>query len=981
MPKAPVPSTSWENAEAGAPMARQFLKIKRQFPDAVVFFRLGDFYETFNEDAEIAARVLNITCTSRKMQGEDRWAMAGVPHHSVNSYLARMVRAGYKCAVVDQMEEPNGKLVERAVTRVLTPGTIVEPNMLDARKNNYLAALVFDGDRAGLAYCDVTTGEFCATQLHGEDVVVQVRYEFERLQPAEVLIADKAAGRKPTRVQKGGAGEGDTTLAGLAYPFSPYPAWRFDFDTARQALLDHFQVGALDGFGLASLPLAVRAAGAILAYVCENQLGAADQLVNLTTYSTAQYMALDAPTRRNLELTHGTRSGGVQGSLLGVLDQTVTPMGGRLLRTWLAQPLLNLDAIQSRLDAVQALYDDNLTRASVIEALRGLNDLERLTNRVVQRIATPRDLLAIRKTLDGLPPLLHALGGAGNTPIPLPGTPTLVLEEQEEEVETIVQESPEDIWETLGQRLAPPGANGSAPPTPAKALPAKAAHPKRTPLVRYSGLAHMAEAPAPFNATEMPGIAAGRDLTGLLPSPLDPCPEVAELIGRAIAPEPPATLGNAGVIAPGYSTELDGIQHAVSNAKEWVANLEARERDRTGIKSLKVGFNKVFGYYLEITHANAHAAPVDYIRKQTLVNAERYITPELKEYESLILNAEERTIELETRLFREVCEQIAVVSARLLGTARALAYLDVVSSLAEVARRFNYVRPQVLPSGQLEIRGGRHAVVERTLEEAAFVANDLDMAEGDIIILTGPNMSGKSVYLKQTALIALMAQIGSFVPADSATLPLVDRIFTRIGAHDEIAQHQSTFMVEMVETANILRHASPRSLVILDEVGRGTSTYDGLSIAWAVVEYLHNNPDLRAKTLFATHYHELTELADRLPRVRNYNVAVAEEGDQVVFLHKIIPGGADRSYGIHVAQLAGLPRAVIHRATEILADLEQEARAPGAPKPGEVRPQQLSMFASEPPVVKALKELDVNQLTPLEAINQLYQLQKQAKET
>ncbi|MCW5853114.1 MAG: DNA mismatch repair protein MutS, partial [Anaerolineae bacterium] len=417
------------------------------------------------------------------------------------------------------------------------------------------------------------------------------------------------------------------------------------------------------------------------------------------------------------------------------------------------------------------------------------------------------------------------------------------------------------------------------------------------------------------------------------------------------------------------------------NAKEWVANLEARERDRTGIKSLKVGFNKVFGYYLEITHANAHAAPADYIRKQTLVNAERYITPELKEYESLILNAEERTIELETRLFREVCEQIAAVSARLLGTARALAYLDVVSSLAEVARRYNYVRPEIVPSGQLEIRGGRHAVVERTLDEAAFVANDLDMAEGDIIILTGPNMSGKSVYLKQTALIALMAQIGSFVPADSATLPLVDRIFTRIGAHDEIAQHQSTFMVEMVETANILRHASPRSLVILDEVGRGTSTYDGLSIAWAVVEYLHNNPHLRAKTLFATHYHELTELADRLPRVRNYNVAVAEEGDQVVFLHKIIPGGADRSYGIHVAQLAGLPRAVIHRATEILADLEQEARAPGAPKPGEVRPQQLTMFATEPPVVKALKELDVNQLTPLEAINQLYQLQKQARES
>jgi DNA mismatch repair protein MutS len=483
-------------------------------------------------------------------------------------------------------------------------------------------------------------------------------------------------------------------------------------------------------------------------------------------------------------------------------------------------------------------------------------------------------------------------------------------------------------------------------------------------------------------------MAAYRDVTSAtlraigavhLPSPVDTCSEVLALISAAIAPEPPAVLGTPGVIAPGYSAELDGIQNAVSNAKEWVATLEAKERDRTGIKSLKVGFNKVFGYYLEITKANSHAAPPEYIRKQTLVNAERYITPELKEYESLILNAEERTVELETRLFRGICEEIASHAGRLLGTARALAYLDVIGALAEVARRYNYVRPVLTQEGALDIRGGRHPVVERTLEDAQFVANDVHLDEGDIVILTGPNMSGKSVYLKQTALIVLMAQIGSFVPADSANLSIVDRIFTRIGAHDEIAQHQSTFMVEMVETANILRHATARSLVILDEVGRGTSTYDGLSIAWAVVEYLHNNPDLRAKTLFATHYHELTELADRLPRVCNYNVAVAEDGDGVVFLHRIVPGGADRSYGIHVAQLAGLPKAVIHRATEILADLEQEARAPGAPHPNEHRPQQLSMFATENPVVTALKELDVNGLTPLEAINTLYQLQKQAK--
>lgn len=980
MSKHPASATSWETAAASAPMARQFLQIKRQFPDAIIFFRLGDFYETFNEDAEIASRVLNITFTSRKMQGDDRWSMAGVPHHSVNSYLTRMVRQGYKCAIVDQMEEPTGKLVERAVTRVLTPGTIVEPNMLDARKNNYLAALALEGDRVGLAYCDVTTGEFCATQLHGSDVMTQLRYELERLQPAEILVADRAAGRKPTRVQKGASETQDPALSSLAFPLSPYPGWRFDFDTARQTLFDHFKVGSLDGFGLASLPLAVRAAGAIIAYVRDNQLGAADQLVNLNTYSTAHYMALDAPTRRNLELVQGTRSGGVAGSLLGVLDQTVTSMGGRLLRAWLAQPLLNVDEIQTRLDAVTAFFDDHLTRAGVTERLKGMNDLERLTNRVVQRIATPRDLLAIKKTLEALPALIGLIGGQ---PAPDPDTaPRLdqtFVQTPQEELESEIDEAeptetPEAIWESLGQR----GPAVSQASTPVKRE--KKPTPRRTASTRYQGLARISEdGPRPLTASPSYVVnGSGQNLLGLLPAPIDHCPDILDLISRAIAPEPPATLGAPGVIAPGYSAELDGIQSAVSHAKEWVASLETRERDRTGIKSLKVGFNKVFGYYLEITNANTNAAPPDYIRKQTLVNAERYITPDLKEYESLILNAEERTVELEKRLFRGVGEEIAASASRLLDAARAIAYLDVVTSLAEVARRYNYVRPQVA-SGELVIRGGRHPVVERTLEDTAFVANDTHLAEGDIIILTGPNMSGKSVYLKQTALICLLAQIGSYVPADEASLPLVDRIFTRIGAHDEIAQHQSTFMVEMVETANILRHATPRSLIILDEVGRGTSTYDGLSIAWAVVEYLHNNPDLRAKTLFATHYHELTELADRLPRVRNYNVAVAEEGDGVVFLHKIVPGGADRSYGIHVAQLAGLPRAVIHRASEILADLEQEARAPGAPRPGDHRPLQLSMFTTQDPLIQELRELNVNQMTPLDAINTLYQLQKKAQ--
>lgn len=954
MTQHPMPKITWETAEASAPMARQFLQIKRQFPDAIVFFRLGDFYETFNDDAEVAARVLNITFTSRKMQGDTRWPMAGVPHHAVAHYLARMVRAGYKCAIVDQMEEPSGKLVERAVTRVLTPGTIVEPNMLDARRNNYLAAVIVEGERAGLAYCDVTTGEFAATELHGADVLTQLRQELDRLQPAEVLVGDRAAGRRPTRVQKGGGAAHAPELAGLPFPLSPYPAWRFDFETARQAVMDHFSVGSLDGFGLGSLALAVRAAGATLAYVRETQLGAADQLVNLTTYSTAQYMALDAPTRRNLELTQGTRSGSVEGSLLGVIDRTTTPMGGRLLRTWLAQPLLTVDAIQARLDAVSAFHGDNLTRGSVIERLKGLNDLERLTNRIVQRIATPRDLLAVKKVLDAIPGLLALL--RGDAP---PDDPAPVAEEPVAAAPAVepppLTESAEDIWDSLERGVASP------PPAPVKPRPAT--------------YPHIAEG----NGHALRPTATGRDLTGLLPTVLDDGADISALIARAIAPEPPATLGTAGIIAAGYSSELDGIQSAVSHAKEWVASLEARERERTGIRSLKVGFNKVFGYYLEITRANEAAVPPDYIRKQTLVNAERYITPELKEYESLILNAEERTIELETRLFRDLCEQIGAHAARLLGTARAIAYLDVVTALADVARRYNYGRPEFVADGALEIRGGRHPVVERALDTGGFVANDLHLDEGEIIILTGPNMAGKSVYLKQTALIVLLAQIGSFVPADSARLSLVDRIFTRIGAHDEIAQHQSTFMVEMVETANILRHATPRSLVILDEVGRGTSTYDGLSIAWAVVEYLHNNPDMRARTLFATHYHELTELAERLPRIRNYNVAVAEEGDDVVFLHRIVPGGADRSYGIHVAQLAGLPRAVIHRAAEILADLERDAHAPGAPRPTEDQPHQLAIFAAEHPAVAALRETDVNQLTPLDAINLLYQLQKQAR--
>jgi DNA mismatch repair protein MutS len=598
-------------------------------------------------------------------------------------------------------------------------------------------------------------------------------------------------------------------------------------------------------------------------------------------------MTLDAATRRNLEITETIRGKTSQGSLLGVLDATRTPMGARLLRAWLSQPLLDRARIENRLERVAAFVQDTLARESAAAALKAMPDLERQATRVMSGSATPRDLLAIRRALEAVPDLRKALEGA----------------------------------------------------------------------------CHGEEA---------------LSLSALL-SELDPCHDVASLIAQAINEDAPAALSSGGVIRSGFSAELDGIVIASRDAKTWVANLEKTERERTGIKTLKVGYNKVFGYYLEVTHANAQAVPEDYIRKQTLVNAERYITPQLKEYEALILNAEERILEVEKRLFTEVCQQVAARANSLLKTARAIAQIDVAVALAQIAVRHRYVRPRLTDADELHIIGGRHPVVEQTLSDVAFVPNDLHFdADERILVITGPNMSGKSVYLRQAALIALMAQIGSFVPAESADLGIVDRVFTRIGAQDEVAAGQSTFMVEMVETANILHHATSRSLILLDEIGRGTSTYDGLSIAWAVIEYIHNHPRLRAKTLFATHYHELVELASSLPHVHNYNVAVAEEGDHVVFLHKIVPGGADRSYGIHVAQLAGLPKPVIRRAQELLRELESGERVQ-SPKAKKEESPQLSLFIERDPVLDALKSLDVNSLSPLEALMKLYELQKLAR--
>ena len=846
-----------------SPIRKQYLEIKRQYPDAILFFRLGDFYETFDQDAETTSRELDIVLTSRNVAKDTRVPMAGIPHHAAESYLARLIERGYHVAICEQVgDQPIKGLFPRQVVRVVTPGTVTEPGLLPSEANNYLVSIFIQEDGgeqiAGLALADITTGEFAVTEFSGENISSALRSELTRINPAEILYPDS-----------------QPLTMGLVGHLTKWPAWRFELGRCQQVLMSHFEITTLAGFGLHDQPAGVRAAGAIIQYLGETQPSSLKLLTGLSTYSLADFMILDAATRRNLELTETIRSGSVKDSLLGILDQTITPMGKRLIRQWVTKPLLDVSSIHNRLDQVELFYTDGMLRAQIRTELKKLADLERLTNRVVAGSAQPRDLVAIRSTLQQLP--------------------------------------------TLKQNL-PEG---------------------RTALTSVLDQFYL-------------------------------CSDELSLVESAISDEPPATLHNVGVIRSGYSAELDGVLERSRHAREWIANLEPVERQRTGIKTLKVGYNKVFGYYLEITRANAGMAPQEYIRKQTLVNAERYITPELKEYETLVLNAEERIREIEARIFSEVCLRLGAGAAQLLATARALAQLDVLAALAEVAALNRYVKPQVVAEDTLEIIDGRHPVVEHTLKGERFTPNDTGFELDERIrIITGPNMSGKSTYLRQVALIALMAQMGSFVPARSARIGIVDRIFTRIGAQDEIHAGQSTFMVEMIELANILHHASPRSLLILDEIGRGTSTYDGVSIAWATIEYIHNHPRLRAKTLFATHYHELTQLAEILPGVRNYNVAVSEADGQVVFLHKIVPGGADRSYGIHVGQIAGLPRPVIQRADEIMHQLESTSGK--AVKINPLLPKQLALFPETNPLLDELRAIDANSLSPIEALNKLYE--------
>ena len=843
------------------PIRKQYLEIKRKYPDTILLFRLGDFYETFDQDAEITSKELDIVLTSRPIGKGLRAPLAGIPYHAIENHLSRLIEKGYHVAICEQKgDQPTKGIFTREVVRVVTPGTIIEPGLLQGDSNNYLTSVVLEDGRAGIAYADITTGEFAVTEMETTGDLSAVRAELARLRPAEVIHADNQI------LPEGVPGQ-QTTL----------PAWRFEPGKCQETLLSHFNASTLDGFGLQEKPLATRAAGGILQYIKDTESAALGLLTGLRVYSLDEFMTLDAATRRNLELTETLR-GETKGSLLGVLDNTVTPMGKRVMRNWVSQPLLHADLICRRQEGVEFFFSRSMVRAELRAACKPLHDMERIANRILSGHALPRDLVALRETLQRIPAILQLFSSEGA----------------------------------------------------GEALPIQS---------------------------------------------IDPCTEELTLLQAAIEDDPPATLQNTGIIRPNYSAELDGVIDASKHAREWINNLEPSERERTGIKSLKVGYNKVFGYYIEISHANTGAAPSDYIRKQTLVNAERYITPEMKEYETLVLNAEERIREIEVRLFRELCATLAKASVRLLKTAHAIGEMDVLASLAETAALGGYVRPEVVEEEVLDIRDGRHPVVEHSLKNSRFVPNDITFESGEVIrVITGPNMSGKSTYLRQAALIALMAQMGSFVPAASAKIGLVDRIFTRIGAQDEIHAGQSTFMVEMIEVANILHHATSRSLLILDEIGRGTSTYDGVSIAWAVVEYVHNHPHLRAKTLFATHYHELTQLSELLPGVRNYNVAVTEADGSVVFLHKIIPGGADRSYGIHVAQLAGLPRPVIQRATEIMAELEKSSGQAVHINPHAV--QQIALFPETNPLLDELKQLDVNSFSPIEALNKLFEWQK-----
>ena len=912
-------------SEPSTPLMRQYAAIKKEHPNALLFFRLGDFYELFFDDAVLAARELQITLTSRNKEKGVAIPMCGVPYHAAESYISKLLRRGFKVAVCEQVEDPRlaKTLVRREVTRVVTPGTAADSS-LNAEENNFLAAVATVADREGFAALDLSTGEFRATEFGGESAGRRIQEELEQLRPKEMLYGSSA----PLFEKNNGGGTGVLArthtdarpstgtapvarVSGSGWAETPFDDWIFAPDHAIPLLENHFGVLSLEGFGLAGKRAAASAAGAILYYIRSTQRGTLDHVDRIGFYERQNCLVLDAVTVRNLELIEPLFAGTDAGvTLFRCLDATVTPMGKRLLRTWMLRPSLDRVEINGRLDAIEVQLKDTVRREELRRSLDGILDLERLLSRVTLETANPRDVLALAASLGRIPKVRTVLAGLS---------------------ESRLSES-------------------------------------RLSVSRLATL-HIA---------------------------IDELGDLRERIDRTLVPEPPLTLGDGGVIAAGVDKDLDELRDLSRNSKQYLAQVETRERERTGIGSLKVKFNSIFGYYIEISKANLHLSPADYERKQTLVNAERFTTPELKEYESKILDAQEKIVEIERRLFADLRSAIAAEAKRIRQTALALAEVDVLGCLAHIAALRNYCRPQFQQKSDeaekaedvldLEIVEGRHPVIE--LQELAagserFVPNDLflDASTHNIIVLTGPNMGGKSTYLRQAALIVIMAQMGSFVPARAVRLGIVDRVFTRIGASDNVARGRSTFMVEMTETAAILHTATARSLILLDEVGRGTSTYDGLAIAWAAIEYLHAR--VRAKTLFATHYFELTELAEQLSGVKNYHVSVKETGGSVVFLRRVEPGAADRSYGIEVAKLAGLPNEVVVRAREVLAEHESsEHRLSGHLTPGSStepeRPTQLTIFTPlSQPVLEKLREVDLNRLTPLEALNLLAELKKE----
>ncbi len=875
------------------PMMKQYMETKSEYPDCILFYRLGDFYEMFFDDALTASRELEITLTGKNCGQEERAPMCGVPYHAVEGYLNRLVSRGYKVAICEQVEDPKTAkgIVKREVVRIVTPGTNVDAQALDETKNNYIMCIVYIADRYGVSVADISTGDYFVTEIPDSAKLLDEIYRFA---PSEIICNEAF-------YMSGMDLDGMKERFGMA--IYSLDSWYFDDAVCRQKLLEHFKVASFAGLGLADYDCGVISAGALLQYLLETQKNSLSNLTHITPYAAGLYMMLDSSTRRNLELCETLREKQKRGSLLWVLDKTKTAMGARTLRKYVEQPLIDKAEIERRLDAVGELKEQAISREEIREYLSPVYDLERLITRIAYGTANPRDLTAFRGSLEMLPPIRY------------------ILEEMQ------------------------------------------------SPLLK--------------NIYE----------------DLDPLEDLCGLVKNAIREEPPIVMKEGNIIREGYNEEVDKLRRAKSDGKEWLAKLENDEREKTGIKNLRIKYNKVFGYYLEVTNSYKDLVPDYYTRKQTLANAERYITPELKELEDMILGAEDKLYALEYELYCQVRDTVAAEVERIQKTAKAVAALDAFASLALVAERNNYVRPKINEKGVIDIKEGRHPVVEQMIPNDMFISNDtyLDDKKHRISIITGPNMAGKSTYMRQTALIALLAQVGSFVPAKSANIGISDRIFTRVGASDDLASGQSTFMVEMTEVANILRNATSKSLLILDEIGRGTSTFDGLSIAWAVVEYISDSRLLGAKTLFATHYHELTELEGKIANVNNYCIAVKEKGDDIVFLRKIVKGGADKSYGIQVAKLAGVPDLVIDRAKEIVEELsdgditnrvgeiagrEKEVKKkPKVKKYDEVDIAQMSLFdtVKDDDVLEELKNLDVGNMTPIDALNTIYRLQNKLK--